>query len=199
MEEDAGSIPSALDGPFRDALHRPDLRKGKATEEFEIDDLRGSRIDGRQGVERLAEIDELANVDRGVGSVAGDCCELKLSTALGGQATARVVNDEASHDPGGITQEPGLVGEERTRPSRHLEVGLVQERGHAEAPATTLTRQLAPGNAMQLLVEERKLAPDGCVSIFRRRWPSARLIHGWVTGNPGQPRGCSAAKSRDPG
>jgi hypothetical protein len=69
-------------------------------------------------------------------------------------AVARVIDDETTHDPGGIAHEaPAIRKHEAAVAFGHVDIRLMEEGGYAEADGGSMTRQLSPGHAVELGVE----------------------------------------------
>jgi len=79
-------------------------------------------------------------------------------------------DDEPAHDARGVAHEAGAIGEGGPVPLGHLQIGLVQERGDAQAGALSAPAQLAAGEIVELRVESREERVRGVgVAFFRGR------------------------------
>jgi hypothetical protein len=94
---------------------------------------------------------------------------MELAATLLRAAAARVVDDEAAHDAGGVAHEARFVGKRGVAASGDLEIRLVQQRCRAERRGRA-ARELALREAVQLGVQGFE-QPLGCsrVALFRRR------------------------------
>jgi hypothetical protein len=153
MKVDAGLFPVALDRPLRDAAHRGDFSEREPAEEFQIDDLRESRVDTREIVERVADLRELAFVRDHLGDFGAQRGDLESPSTLLSAAIARVLDDQAPHRPSGITHELRPIRERQPIPARDIEIGFVEKGGDAEARTGARPGKLAPCEAMQFRIE----------------------------------------------
>jgi hypothetical protein len=92
VQINAGFLPLSLCGPFGDSLHGSNFGEGKATEKFQIDNLREQRIGFRELVQSFADAGQLGAI-RGVFDFGFERGDFKLTAAFLGTAAAGVVND----------------------------------------------------------------------------------------------------------
>jgi hypothetical protein len=155
MEVDTGFLPLALDGPLADIPSSRNFRKGKSTKILQVDDLRERRFGLGEFVERFADASEAAIVNR-VLDVCSEGGDLKLATALLSPTIPRMIDDQATHDPGGIAHESPTIGEGRGVFARHFDVRLVDEGDGAQADRPASPSKFMSREASQLRIERRK-------------------------------------------
>lgn len=131
MEIDAGLLPMALDGSFRDVFHGGDFEETESAKEAEVDDfgersiVLGECVEGIADARQLTVVCEVLNV----GTERGD---LEKAAAFLNTAAAGVIDDEAAHDAGGISHESGFIGKAHALSFCHFDVGLMKEGGCAD-------------------------------------------------------------------
>ena len=146
-------FPSRAGRSARDAAHRSNFGEREPAEESEVDDLREPRVDTREIVERVAELRELAFVRDRLGDFSAQRGDLEPPSTLLSAAIARMLDDQASHRPSGITHELRPVRKREPVAARDVEIGFVEESGDAEAATGARPGKLAPCEVMQLCVE----------------------------------------------
>jgi len=119
-------LPLALNGSFTDIPGSRDFREGKSTEVLQVDNLGEGWFDLGEFVKGLADASELIVVNWVLDfcSKRGD---LELSTALLGASIPRMVNNQATHHPTGITHESATICEGGPVFAGDFYVGLVKK------------------------------------------------------------------------
>src|SRR5262245_64723952 len=123
MKVDARLFPVALDCPLRHAAHRVNFREREPAEESQIDDLCEPRVDTREVIQRVAELRELAFVRDRLGDFSTQRGDLEPPSTLLSAASARMLDDQASHRPSGITPEISPVPKRQPIAARDVEIG----------------------------------------------------------------------------
>src|SRR5204863_5573786 len=132
-------------------------------------------------------------VDRVISDVGADGGQLEQPAALLRLAAARVVDDEAPHDTGGIAHEPRAIGEGDAFASRDVEVGLVQEGRRSEGEGTAVLGELPLRQPVELGVESGEQAVgrrtitalDRAHELLNRRCHAPPQVHREYTLIPG--------------
>src|SRR5690348_4382748 len=104
LQQDTSLVPVALSGALRGPEHTGDLREGKATEKFQVDDLCQARLDLAKRLERLADALQLRLIRCERGRLGPQGRDLEAAAALLCAATAHVVDDQPAHGARGIGQ-----------------------------------------------------------------------------------------------
>src|SRR5215217_2025839 len=145
--------PCPFDRALGYAPHMRDLGDREAAKELEIDELREIRIDGRELVQRLADLRELVRAGGGVGDIGVERRELEAAATFLRLATPNVVDDQSAHRARSVCHEMRLIGERDLDAPRHVQERFMKQRRGAQRLAAAVTRKLAPRHAMQLVVQ----------------------------------------------
>ncbi len=165
LEPGASELPVAFDGASGDfaAQDFGDFDGGEAAEEFQLDDAGLAGVGLGEFIESVVEPDHV-----GVGA-GGEAVEIDggafgvVAAALGGEALAGVVDEDAAHDAGGHADEVGAALPGHAVELADLQVGFVDERGGLERMAGALLMEDGGGEAPEVLVEQGGEFVEGVV------------------------------------
>ena len=156
VQVDASLFPLALHGSFRHSSNFGDFTKGKSAEELQIDHLCEWAIDLGQFVDGIADLAELPRIGGIIGHPGVISGDLKFATAFLRAPVAGVVDDQAAHNPRGISQKAVLIRKLGTATARDVEIGFVQKSRCTEANGSTPTAQFSPSQSVQFGIEHLK-------------------------------------------
>lgn len=173
--------PVSLHRAAGDPKRLGDLRHLQADEAPEFDDLRLSRVDTAQRIERLIEVEKkLRGQLRRDVELAGILVEghtVDPPSALAALASPGVIDQYLAHGASSHAEEVAATRPVRPELACELEVGLVDDLGGLERVGPSLPPQMSPREDPQLLVHEWK-NPVRC--LFRRKifsQPAKKLRH----------------------
>ena len=166
MEQQAGLLPVPPHRALRDAAHRSHLAKGEATEEFQIDQLRESRIDVLQLLERATQWLERVALTPRLRQRLVERQKRQIAATLLRTSVAEVVDHQAAHGSRGVREKTIALGKSEVPAPGNVEICLVKQRRRAERDLAPRLRHVVLGETMQLSIQDGKeLIP--CVRISR--------------------------------
>jgi hypothetical protein len=150
--------PLTLHSATSDAEHFAGLVVGEAGEESAFDDATHAFIVSEKAVERFVNGEQrfralIERRDR----FPTRCVErdsVLASSALVGAMTARVVDEDATHDAGGDREEMPAIGPLCARLVHESHIRLVHERRGAECVIGALPAELVVRDAAQIVVDD---------------------------------------------
>ena len=159
--------PILLGRRLRNVLDRSELGSGQASEEAQFCDAREARVLGSERFERRLEIDQGVRIDGRDGQSFVEVDPQRQASALLRPVLARVVDEDASHRPGGGRSEAPVLARWAERLGIARARIVVEGRSRNTAENARLTKQTLvrlPRRAPLILVTSARHMPRaaGC-------------------------------------
>ena len=152
--------PVAHHGVWRDPQHRRGFLDAQPTEEPQLDDLALPIIEGSQRFQGVVECDEVLSRFLGYDERFVERDPDRPTASFLIFPSARVVDQYAPHHAGSHGEEVGPILPGHGFAVDQPDVRLVDERGGLQAMADSLARHAAPGNPVELAMDERNQPLD---------------------------------------
>ena len=196
VQVDPRLLPLALDGAFRHATHAAISANEKPQKNFRsTSSARAALVVASSSSASPIALRVRASTARST-TVVSMRRDLEGSAALLRAPSIGVIDDQPAHDARRISHEACAVGKGRSRPRRHGEICLMQERRDAEAHGGAPPGQFPPGQSVQFGVEcleqrrgGRRIAALGGTHEGRNRHRAgSRVVVGVRRGSSGRAR-----------